>query len=41
MSVFYDLVMNEIENLVEILKNYKDMLPLTNEHQTVRCSYAL
>jgi len=34
MSVFYDHVMNENKIIGEILKNNKDMLPLTNEQQT-------
>jgi len=34
MSVFYNHVMKESKIIGEILKNHKDMLPLTNEQQT-------
>jgi len=34
MSVFYDHVMSESKVIGEILKNQKDMLPLSNEQQT-------
>jgi len=34
MSVFYDHVMNESKIIGEILRNQKDMLPLSNEQQT-------
>jgi len=34
MSVFYDHVMSESKIIGEILKNQKDMLPLSNEQQT-------
>jgi len=39
MSVFYDHVTSESKIIIEILKNQKDMLPVSNEQQT-KCDAA-